>query len=267
MAYSDYVIIRNQVFRWEEKAPFVPSGKSVLGAIEYDKEKGKIKCHECGNSFLSISNHILRGHGVTVREYKLKHGIGMKSRLESPDHCEAKTFNGKVNFASTKRKLPSIEQRNAAKYRRMEAMKAGALERKNINSTCRAQCLARINQIADELGRTPTGPELGHSLKASARAHFGNLTEFARSAGLKPNPSGDRRAYTNDILIELLRDFYVLNRRMPSKADYRSGSLPNQATFIRRFGSLGEAFHAAGLSKEYEKWNVTKYDSSKGQAA
>jgi hypothetical protein len=46
MSKQRYVIICGQVFRYEDKSPFVPSGRSVNGALEYDKSGESIKCHE-----------------------------------------------------------------------------------------------------------------------------------------------------------------------------------------------------------------------------
>lgn len=48
---SRHVILMDAVFRWEEKAPFEPSGKSVLGALEYNKACETVRCHECGDWF------------------------------------------------------------------------------------------------------------------------------------------------------------------------------------------------------------------------
>jgi hypothetical protein len=42
------VIIRGHVFPRAEKEPFVASGESLLGALEYNQETDQTKCHECG---------------------------------------------------------------------------------------------------------------------------------------------------------------------------------------------------------------------------
>jgi hypothetical protein len=68
--------------------------------------------------------------------------------------------------------------------------------------------------------------------------------------GLVPNLSGgSTQRIADDILIEALRDFYVLNSRLPTARDWRSGILPNQKTYERHFGGLRGAYKAAGLGK------------------
>lgn len=62
MQKQRYVIIRGQVFRWEEKAPFAPSGKSIEGAIEYDRDKESLKCHECGDWHRGLAGHVASLH-------------------------------------------------------------------------------------------------------------------------------------------------------------------------------------------------------------
>jgi len=41
----EHVIIRGHVFTREEKSPFVVSGESLLGALEYNQDTDETKCH------------------------------------------------------------------------------------------------------------------------------------------------------------------------------------------------------------------------------
>src|SRR5215831_15274387 len=85
-----YVIIHGQVFRWEEKAPFVRSGRSLLGALEYDDETEALKCHQCGQRFKMLSQHIRQAHSsLGIGQYKAKHGLRMRSPLMAPRLREA----------------------------------------------------------------------------------------------------------------------------------------------------------------------------------
>jgi hypothetical protein len=78
-----YVILLGHVFNYEDKAPFVQSGQSIRGAIEYDKDNDKLKCHECGEWFDAIWSHSFQAHGIHSREYKVKHGLAQSASLVS----------------------------------------------------------------------------------------------------------------------------------------------------------------------------------------
>ena len=72
-----HVLIRGHVFKWEEKEPFVQSGVSVAGAVEYDFANDKLRCHECGEWFLNLGSHIAQYHQMKTEEYRLKHGLNL----------------------------------------------------------------------------------------------------------------------------------------------------------------------------------------------
>jgi hypothetical protein len=71
---------------------------------------------------------------------------------------------------------------------------------------------------------------------------IGTVTREGGSSG------GAKVKYTNEYLLEVLRDFYVARGTVPPANCYGHGSLPSYQTFAVRFGSLGEAYVAAGLS-------------------
>jgi hypothetical protein len=56
-----------------------------------------------------------------------------------------------------------------------------------------------------------------------------------------------RRAIGREVLVELLRDFFVRFHRLPSSSDFRRRLLPTQGAYAREFGSWGAAIQAAGL--------------------
>jgi hypothetical protein len=52
---------------------------------------------------------------------------------------------------------------------------------------------------------------------------------------------------STQVLIDALRNFYAVNRRIPKRRDIGTGGTPGWPTYWRRFGSLGNALDAAGL--------------------
>lgn len=62
--------------------------------------------------------------------------------------------------------------------------------------------------------------------------------------------------YTDEQLLQYLKDFYIENNRVPTTDDFRKRK-PNASTFFLRFGSWKNALKAAGLQKD--KYKITGY--------
>lgn len=77
------VLMAGQLFTFAERAPFLSSGESIGGAIEYDEEHDQLRCHECGKWFTDIGTHLRHRHDLSAREYKIKHGLLLKTSLRS----------------------------------------------------------------------------------------------------------------------------------------------------------------------------------------
>jgi len=129
------------------------------------------------------------------------------------------------------------------------------MESINLRSNCVAQIVARVRRIAKDIGRTPTVAETGPSIQNAINRGGMNGHPLRRSwsdiltmAGLEPRaPGGAYAAYTREVLVELLRDFYATNKRLPGRSDWRGGHLPSEAPYYRVFGDMLNAYEAAGL--------------------
>jgi hypothetical protein len=144
-----YVILRNQVFQWEEKEPFTKSGKSILGALEYDREKDAVKCHECGEWFHYIGgSHLMRKHSMTARQYRQCHSLRVRTGLCSPayfnqhsDHMRRLYESGRLCSG------PGPSHQHLHKSRGHRGPHSYG-ETRNEQNACKAQTLACIQQIA-----------------------------------------------------------------------------------------------------------------------
>lgn len=243
-----YVIVCGEVFRWEEKEPFVTSGKSVLGALEYDREAETVKCHECGEWRRTITNWHLLLHSLDTKEYKARHGLFRKTALMSPECRSALRMARKLNNG-TNRKVcggnnPGLLAWKASGSKRVNS---GAAEGKNLHGVCREQVLAAIRTKV-VCGRCPTVLDVGTRFANAATKHFGSWADACMAAGLRPNHGRGRSRLDRSTLLETLRDFYVLNKRVPRSADCKSSSrLCSWETYKRGFGSWGAALEMAGL--------------------
>jgi hypothetical protein len=162
---ATHVLIAGSVFPREAKAPYVESGHSILGALEYDPATEKVKCHECGRWFKSLSGHLSTHEGLTSREYKRDRGLRQATKLYIPGAPRPGAEN-------LRRWRSSIDPETMKGYLQKAlaaahaATRASALpyrmntETRNLSSRCKAQLTDRIWKLAVELGRTPTAIEL-----------------------------------------------------------------------------------------------------------
>jgi len=248
------VRINGKIFLYKQKAPFVSSGASIKGAIEYDPDEDKIRCHECGGWFQNLGPHLKycpKAQGMSGREYKYRHGLKLTSSLVSE---RLRDIHRRDALA---RHLRPTVRPHARPWEHRRSFS----ETRNERGTCQAQLLQRMKDLGARLGRTFTMAEMtaaGISTRSTFHL-FGvkDLRSLMALVGLVPNGQGFRvpgksrkphpRLYAPDLLAEVMVNFYVRHGRVPSWTDYRRGLLPDRRTFIRAFGSIPAAFEAAGL--------------------
>lgn len=258
---EEQVLIRGKVFLYKQKAPFVQSGKSVLGALEYRESDDKVRCHECGEWHRSLAPHLKVKHSLTPHYYRFRHGLNKHSALCGTrfalDRSARAIAQAPDALEHLRDRMKGFHTQNKAKQRPEKLQRT--TEFRNELGSCHAQVLERIKRLADRLGRTPTGRELaseGVSVK-SALYVTGATTIGALMglAGLLPlngrhTKTSKRKGcskYTQELLIELLRSYYVSHGDLPGRNSYKLGLLPPVTAFTRIFGSMRLAYSAAGL--------------------
>lgn len=245
-----YVILRGQVFRWEEKEPFETSGRSVRGALEYDRVIDKVKCHECGEWFRSMAFHLSQRHQMVTRDYKYRHGLRSNTGLCSPlisekmrNIARSRKVTGSlksstIDAVAARRQSPSQKGR---KYNFQEVL--------NERGHCKAQTVKLLRQLAEELGRAPKYRD-DHKLALRVSAHFGSWKAGLSEIHMQPNAPG-QPAYSASLLRESVIEFYVLNRRLPRTSDFGRGRLASLATYNKTFGGFARLFRECGLFKVF----------------
>ena len=88
-------------------------------APEKSLQKNKVVCLECGQEFKMLSPKHLKSHGLTSREYRVKHGFSLRQPL-----C-AKSLSDKRKKAGKERGLPD-NLRKAIAQRKKRKTKASA---------------------------------------------------------------------------------------------------------------------------------------------
>lgn len=247
MTNEEKVLIRGTVFLQKVKAPFVVSGMSFRGALEYNEASGKVRCHECGGWFASVGIHCVR-HAMTVGEYRSRHGLNRHSPLHGPNAFATQRDQAPPpNFTAR----ASVERANTARLNGRRTRMVAEL--RNEKGICQAQLLDRIREVSLAVGRTPSCEDLRHAgmhvESLFAAFNVRSLGAVMTLAELEPRPRG-AKPYGRSTLIEMLRDFYVRHRRLPRYRDHsRMNLLPKKETFLLYFGSMEEAFREAGLGK------------------
>lgn len=239
---DEHVRIKNKIFLYRVKAPFVASGKSILGAIEYDKVRDLLRCHECGDWFSCLARHI-RYHGLSGKEYKGKHGLLNKtSLLSEATRKKLSDISSARNYAA-RFTTPEVLEKRVRAYRYSNHHKHTP-ENRNSRGQCRAQILKKLKSLADLLGRIPTRYEMreyGISV-GSARFIFGSVKKALEIAGLASRQRNrGMRKYSDAQLIELLRNFIRLHGRNPRTSDFNRGFLPPYSQYRNHFGSIKRA--------------------------
>jgi len=182
-----HVIVCGLVFPWEAKAPYVMSGNSVLGALEYNEKQDVVKCHECGEWFKELGVHAYRTHGIKAATYKTERGISFGSSLSA--------------IGSRKLRAKNLKRRGlVGKHPFKKGHKPlgngrFSPEVRNLHMACQAQLMSKARGLALEFGRTPTAEELRkagmhHSV---IRKQFGlNLRDYLLSLGMDPRRQGEK---------------------------------------------------------------------------
>ena len=250
LSKEEHVLIRGKCFLYRQKAPFVKSGKSVAGALEYDEKTDQVRCHECGKWFVSLGYHITKTHDITLRDYRLRHGLNLTSSLVGVKFASQASIRNALagsNPGSREAFQRILERRS--KYRRPNE-KRPHTELRNEKKRCPAQVLHHIQLLTNRLGHAPSCEEIERSGISCQSALFAlnvtSLNELNRLAGSVATKYKGAH-YSRIMLIEMLLDFYAKYARLPSHFDHHAGIIPSYSSYKRFFGSMESAYEAAGL--------------------
>ena len=150
---GEHVIIRGHIFTYAEKAPFVSSGCSLLGALEYDQAQDLVKCHECGAWFHGLGTHI-KHHKITKAMYAAKHGLRINGALSSIGTRLKQSLNAVAMF---ERGISNFGQKGVAIGGLPKGQRAlPTFELHNERGRCAAQLIFKLQTLAAKLRHTPT---------------------------------------------------------------------------------------------------------------
>lgn len=261
------VLISGNVFIYKAKAPYTASGKSIQGALEYDPADDTVMCHECGLWFKGLAGHLWSRHQMTAKEYKLRHGLKVTSGLTS-EETRRKLIITSTNASRSQQKkgigmfapaqmAATIRAQKKARRSANYGKRFAIAEYNNLHKLCAKQVLDKIKAAAEAFGRAPKVRELTeYGVPTSAvRFHFGTHAEALRLAGLNGR-IGNGQTYSDQQLLEMLRNVVLMKNRLPTRSDARRGLIAHQSTYVRRFGNWETAIKRAGYvpQRKYSQW-------------
>jgi len=187
-----HVIIGGIVFPWAAKAPYVASGHSVLGGLEYNEAEGLIKCHVCGCWTRSVGKHAAAADGVSPRDYRRDYGLRNTTSLCTPSTRARYRANVRISALLPEAKKHRFVKGPSLQNRKHATGKDAGLsaETRNLRMLCAAQIRVRVTNLAIAKGATPTHPDLKLAgiHPAVIKATYGlSLRDFMKSLGLTPN--------------------------------------------------------------------------------
>lgn len=60
----------------------------MLGVLESDGSGDHVRCHVCGEWFVSLAHHVIRSHDITTAEYREQFGLNKRQGLMAPRELE-----------------------------------------------------------------------------------------------------------------------------------------------------------------------------------
>ena len=163
---ATHVLMGGMVFPWSAKAPYVPSGQSALGALEYNLSSDEIKCHICGQWFVQLSRHVISQEGLSLAEYRVACGLRSTTELTGYRAIQKRRLDRRMEVMTDP--ILSYLSQNKGKERapakrkqtKPSAPRTLTHETKNLRLLCQAQLRKRLTELALTMGRTPTKTEM-----------------------------------------------------------------------------------------------------------
>lgn len=247
---------------YKEPLTKVKKGYGFMGVLCTNKQETHLQCHECGLFFKNLGVHT-KSHSMSADEYRQKYELRRTTGLVPPKVHEAMVRRVQNADSLTKLKRITGLRKGAAKLEQMKRegyrkRQPYSLENKNKNGTCPAQLLDKIKLLAKDLGYTPSQLEFGKAYKTghieAVYRTYGSWTNAVRIAGLKPKGQGRQPLYSQEILINIMRDYYDRYGRQPSYNDFvKTRGVPSHTNLYKYFGSYSKAIQAAFNNYETSK--------------
>lgn len=253
MEYDDAPSGYVKLYNYKEPLMKYQKGDGFLGVLLYDGSSDKIQCHLCGGWFHNLSAHSRKEHAMSADEYKYEVGLLRSTALISEEIRKnyIKGNDGRTikSYAWLKHQTPEARAKRAKTIGKM--LKENRFENMNKHGTCPEQLIDRLIKLKEKLGRTPKRREVGF-IKALLMI-YGSYENACRIANVEYRKKGfslnnlsqghrkGMRKWTNQDLLDRMRDFKKVHGREPSCSDFTRGLISGYGTYCAYFGSYRNA--------------------------
>lgn len=186
------------IFGYKEPLKPLKKGYGYHGVLLQSADKKFVQCHICGKLYSELSKHIVR-HKISAKEYREKFHLSPMTALISEDIRQKRK-------ETTLAWLRSMSPEEYAAYREKAIRRfikwrknykgefiqpKITLETKNKRGTCPDQLAAKIHEVKEKLGHTPSLAEFIHATEGQKYKHlifstFGSWIKGLKYAGLTP---------------------------------------------------------------------------------
>lgn len=251
---------------YKEPLTKVKDGFGYYGVLMSTVDGSKVQCHICGELFEHLAIHVNNAHEIKSRIYKNIFGLAYSTALVSETRRESlkqqtlnwlKTLTPEEKEAYAQRSRERLQKIRREKLNFDTQSHPHQLETRNKRGTCPDQLLAKITEVAQKLGKTPSLVEFieetgGQRYKHLIFATFGSWKEAVKMAKLplltQRRSRGFKKRYSDDELLEYIRIFAQEHQRIPTATDCKRGLLPYYESY-RRFGGMPAARELADISQ------------------
>lgn len=255
---------------YKEPLKPVTDGYGYLGTLAQSEDGHEVQCHICGLMFKNLGSHAFNVHGMKGTEYRERFELNRTTPLCSDavsNEYKARALN-LWEAKSPEEKAAQVEIMKAAAKIAPKPSRDRRLELKNIQGRCPDQLLDKLQKLADKLSRTPTAKEYskeytGGFLFTLTRT-FGSYNNALNILGLTKNKPGSKNPYnkgvsryTDEALLQYLKDYYETYKLPPTFSDWKRHFFPDYHIYLKRFGSIKEARKLAGLPEHLStRWRT-----------
>jgi len=247
------------IMLYDEKG-YEPSGKSIKGAIELSDDQQRLRCHECGGWFENLGRHA-HTHALTAREYKRVHGLKQSAALCN-DRIRLErariAIRHKLNVGGRSRLACFAQRQNWVSRHKAQTNKLPSRPTAYYNQrrNCAAQLAHDLRALAGRLKHLPSKTDLkraGISITILC-SRYGSVKKALKTVLGNMPPKPTRKWYSDEELINWIKNFVETHKRPPFVSDCRRGLLVSHKTFANRFGSWSNALAVAGVKGATRGW-------------
>jgi hypothetical protein len=247
-----YTICMQLVYlNYKEPLKEVDGGHGYYGTLAQTEGGDLVQCHICGELHNNLGLHVWFKHGMRANEYREQYQLGRRTPLCS-DAWSEKCKRDKIEMWASMTEEEREERKELMRNAERKTNRVGnprSLEALNKDGMCPDQLISHILRCVESIGKSPTHQEFvefyGGKYVGAIKRTFGSWNNAKKQANLEPNKPGSRVAwnrghsrYTDDMLLEYVRNRQAITGTPVSSSDWRKNFLPDLHIYLKRFGSI-----------------------------